>query len=572
MRDVSYASWPRDVRLFQTPETLESRQAHTRTLVILGVIGFFFIAVLAKIGQLMVMLDAQGGRNEQRFPTTLIGRGNILDRNGNILATSLITSSAYVNPKDVLDPKEAAYKLSQLFPTLSYEDLYKKLSSQKTFVWIKRNLTPAQQESINNLGIPGVYFQREEKRVYPYNKLTAHVVGFTDVDNKGISGLERSFDEQLRENGSEIRLSLDIRAQHVLYEELSKGMATFKAKGASGIVLDTQTSEIIAMVSLPDFDPNQNQKSDPNSIFNSNTLGVYEMGSVFKIFTVAMALDAGKITLNSGYDTARELRIGGHKIKDLYPKNRWLSVPEIFMYSSNIGSVQMALDVGPEKQREFLERLGLLTPTPLELPEMGKPMAPARWGDVGAATISYGYGVAVSPLQMINGVAAVVNGGILRMPTLLVGGSQGAPERRVLSSADSEKMRRLMHLSVKQGTGKKGDVDGYVVGGKTGTANKKKLNGKGYAQTNCHRSLFVGAFPMVKPRYVILIMLDEPQGTKETFGFSTGGWTSAPIAGNCIKRIAPVLGVLPVNEKSPVIQSAMRIHPHLWGGGLRVTR
>ena len=230
----------------------------------------------------------------------------------------------------------------------------------------------------------------------------------------------------------------------------------------------------------------------------------------------------------------------------------------------------MALEVGPEKQREFLEKIGLLAPTPLELPEMGKPLAPKRWGDVSAATISYGYGVAISPLQMVNGVAAIINGGLLRRPTLVLGGNKEAPEKRVISSSTSEKMRRLLHMSVKEGTGKKGDADGYLVGGKTGTANK--LQGKGYVKQNLHRSLFVGAFPMLKPRYVILVMLDEPKGIKETFGFSTGGWTSAPIAGGVIKRIAPVLGVLPVNEKSATIQSAMRIHSPSSQGSISVTR
>ena len=555
-------SWPRDDRLFQSLETTETRQAHQRSIVLLIGIIIGFIFVIGKITHLMVLHSAEEGRHAKRFPTTLIGRGNILDRNGNILATTLTTSSAYANPKDILNVEEAAVKLSTLFPNLSYQSLFEKLSTSKTFVWIKRNLTPQQQEAINGLGLPGVYFQREEKRVYPYDKLTAHVVGFTDVDNNGISGIEKYFDQSLRENDSSVHLSLDVRVQHILYDELANGMEKFKAIGASGIILDTETSEVIAMVSLPDFDPNQSLKPDGNAIFNSSTLGIYEMGSVFKIFTLAMALDSGKINLNSGYDTSKEFKVGKYKIKDFYAKNRWLSVPEIFMYSSNIGSVKMALDVGPEKQREFLEKMGLLKPMPLELPETGKPLAPTRWGDVGAATISYGYSVAISPLQMINGVASMVNGGILRNPTLILGGSKDSPEHRVISSNTSEKMRRLMHLSVKEGTGKKGDADGYLVGGKTGTANK--TSGKGYVSKNCHRALFVGAFPMIKPRYVILIMLDEPKGIKETFGFSTGGWTSAPIAGNIIKRISPLVGILPMDEKSSAIQSVLHIgHPKI---------
>jgi cell division protein FtsI (penicillin-binding protein 3) len=549
--------WPHDARLFQSLETKETNQAHQRTLILLITIGLLFTLVVGKIAYLMVLRSSDDEGSARKLPTTLISRNNILDRHGNILATTLITSSAYANPKDILNPEEAAEKLSKLFPGLPYKTLLEKLSSKKTFVWIKRNLTPQQQEDINKLGLPGVYFQREEKRVYPYDKLTAHVVGLTDVDGNGVAGIERHFDQYLRESDAKVTLSLDIRAQHILYEELSKGMEKFSAIAASGIILDTETSEVISMVSLPDFDPNQSKQIDANSIFNSNTLGIYEMGSIFKIFTLAMALDSGKINLNSGYDTSKAFKVGKHKIKDFYGKNRWLSIPEIFMYSSNIGSVKMALEVGPEKQREFLEKMGLLNATPLELPETGKPLAPQQWGDVGAATISYGYGVAISPLQMINGVASIVNGGLLRTPTLILGKNNDAPARRVISSNTSEKMRRLMHLSVKQGTGKKSDANGYLVGGKTGTANK--TSNKGYVAKNYHRALYVGAFPMVKPRYVILIMLDEPKGIKETFGFSTGGWTSAPIAGSIIKRIAPILGVLPVDEKSNAIQSAMRI-------------
>ena len=562
--------WLQDERLFKSPESLESNEARQRVLILFLCVGLFFTLVLWKLASLMVISTMNDGSNAARLPTTLIERGNILDRNGDILATSLITASAYANPKDILNAEEAAQKLSGLFPDLDYKKILAKLTSGKTFTWMKRNLTPKQQTELNKLGIPGIYFQREEKRIYPHDKLTAHVVGFTDVDNNGISGVEQYFDKGLRENGSSIKLSLDIRAQHILHEELQKGMEKFKAKAASGIILDSNTSEIIAMVSLPDFDPNQIKKANSSNIFNSNTLGIYEMGSIFKIFTLAMALDSGKITLKSGYDTSKKFKVGKYHIKDFYGKDRWLSIPEIFMYSSNIGSVKMALDVGIDKQREFLERMGLLEPTPLELPETGKPLVPTDWGEVRAATISYGYGMAISPLQMINGVAAIVNGGFLRSPTLVHKGNDGAPEKRVISSSTSEKMRRLMHLSVKQGTSKKSDAKGYLVGGKTGSANK--VQGKGYVQKNFHRALFTGAFPMVKPRYVVLIMLDEPQGTKETHGFSTGGWTSSPIAKEVIQRVSPILGVLPVNEKSSIVQSAMRIQPVASQGNVRVTR
>ena len=546
-----------DDRLFQSPETIEAQEAHKRIIPLFLTLGLLFFLVLGKLTNLMVIHTSARDQHAHRFPATLIERGNILDRNGHILATSLITSSIYANPKKILNPQEAAHKLSSLFTNLSYDSLYKKLSSSKSFVWIKRTITPHEQQEVNKLGIPGVYFQREEKRVYPHHKLTAHVVGLTSIDNTGISGIEKSFDETLRENNSSVNLSLDIRVQHILHDALSKGMETFQAKAASGIVLDTETSEVIAMVSLPDFDPNYPKKIDPNTTFNTSTLGIYEMGSIFKIFTLAMALDSGKITLKDGYDTSKTFKVGRHRIKDFHSKNRWLSIPEIFMYSSNIGSVKMVMDMGIERQKDFLEKLGFFQPLSFELPETGTPLTPRSWGEVTAATASYGYGLAISPLQMINGVASIINGGLLRTPTLILGKNKGAPEKRIIASSTSDTMRRLLHLSVKEGTGRKGDAKGYLVGGKTGTANKN--DGGKYTQKNYHRSLFAGAFPMLKPRYVVLVMLDEPQGTKETFGFSTGGWTSAPIAGEVIKHAAPLLNVLPVDENSPTIRSAMHL-------------
>lgn len=564
---TSHVPWPQDERIFQSPQALETKQAHQRSSVLLLFLALLFLLIMGKLTHLMVLYNTHSGSDNIRLPTTLIERGNILDRHGNILASSLATASLYANPKEIINAREAAQKLSKRFKDLSYQKIHSLLTSGKSFVWLKRSLTPQEQQDVNTLGLPGVYFQREEKRIYPYDKLTSHVVGFTGLDNTGLSGIEKHFDRTLRTDSTSVQLSLDIRAQHILHDELVKGMEKFSAKGASGIILDAQTSEVIAMASLPDFDPHYPDKADNGSTFNSATLGIYEMGSIFKIFTLAMALDAGTITLQDGYDTSKEYKVGKYKMKDFYGKNRWLSIPEVFMYSSNIGTVKMTLELGPEAQRSFLDKMGLLTSTPLELPETGKPMAPDRWGEVGAATISYGYGVAISPLQMINGVAAVVNGGLLKQPTILLDGSKGRPEKRVISEETSEKMRRLLYLSVKEGSGRKSAAPGYLVGGKTGTANKTL--GKSYVKKNFHRSLFVGAFPINTPRYVVLIMLDEPQGIKETQGFSTGGWTSAPIAGSIIKRVAPVLGVLPVNEKSPTIQSAMHIPSSVRGNRVK---
>jgi cell division protein FtsI (penicillin-binding protein 3) len=321
--------------------------------------------------------------------------------------------------------------------------------------------------------------------------------------------------------------------------------------------MDARTGEVLAMVSLPDFDPNQPDSIDGEPRFNRATLGVYEMGSTFKIFTTAMALDSGKVTLQGGYDASEPIRIARYVIRDFHAKKRWLSVPEIFMYSSNIGSVKMALDVGPSAQRAFLRNLGMLTPSPVEITEVGAPLAPGQWRDINAMTIAFGHGIAVSPMQLVSGVAAMVNGGVLYPPTLirrppgelLVG-------KRVISARTSEKIRRLLRLVVEHGTGGKAEATGFLVGGKTGTA--EKVVGRRY-KAKALMSSFVGAFPMNDPRYVVFAMLDEPTGTKETFGYATGGWVAAPVVGNVISRIGPMLGVRPVDEEAPAIRRQMAI-------------
>ncbi|MDC0349344.1 penicillin-binding protein 2 [Alphaproteobacteria bacterium] len=490
-------------------------------------------------------------------------RGDILDRNGIILATNLITFSLFANPKNISDPRLIAKKLSSIFPELSEKKIYQKLSSPSPFVWIKRNLTPKQKLSVQYLGQDGLDFQKEQKRVYPHEKLMAHVVGYTNVDNQGLSGIERQFETALKTTEAPVTLSIDVRVQHILREALIKGMREFSAKKASGIIMDAKTSEILGMVSLPDFDPHRPKTSE--AIFNTNTLGVYEMGSIFKIFTFAMGLDHRLISLRQGFDASKPIRFGRFTIRDFHAKNRWLSVPEIFMYSSNIGTVKIALKVGADRQKKFFEKLGFLKPLKTELGENGIPMAPRNWKDINVATISYGYGMAISPLQLVSGVATMVNGGVLRAPTFLKKEKGKDSYTRIISAATSEKIRRLMHLVVKNGSGKRSDAQGYIVGGKTGSANKKIEGSKGYAKKNKHRSIFMGAFPMTDPRYLVFIMLDEPKGTKKTWGLSTGGITSAPIAKEVIEKAAPILGVMPVDESSPRIRSAMRINtrgPH----------
>ena len=518
----------------------------------LMVAGALFTAAFAVIGIRVIDVSVFSDNAEPRYTRSITkdekntGRADIVDRNGILMATSLNTASLFANPRLVLDPEQAALRLSTALPDINVKAIEKKLRSNRGFVWLRRHLTPRQQYAVNRLGIPALNFQREARRMYPLGPLASHVLGFTDIDNKGLSGVERYFDKELRTRQENMALSIDVRVQHVLEHELGAAMKEFRAIGAAGLVMDVNTGEIVAMSSLPSFDPNQSGSIPEDLRFNRTTLGVYEMGSTFKIFTTAMALDAGTVTLKGGYDATNPIRIARFTIKDFHAKKRWLSVPEIFMYSSNIGAVKMALDVGISGHQKFLARLGMLKTVAVELSETGAPLSPNRWREINSMTISFGHGLAVSPLHLVAGVASIVNGGIYRTPTLVRRNPADVPAgKRVISEETSLQMRRLMRLVVEQGTGRKAAAPGYLVGGKTGTA--EKVSGRGYKRKALISS-FVAAFPMHKPRYVVLAMLDEAKGTKKTFGYATGGWVAAPVVGAVVRRIAPVLGLRPMKD------------------------
>lgn len=515
-----------------------------RLLVTAVVLSMTFAAVVVRLVDLMVTnggfepLTAQANPDNGQ-PT---GRANILDRNGLILATSLPTVSLYADPQAILDADDAAEKISTVLPGLNRAETLVKLGSQSRFVWLARNLTPRQHYQINRLGIPGVAFLRGERRVYPHGHLAAHVLGLTDVDGRGVAGIERYFDHTLRAGGEALRLSLDLRVQAILHEELTAAVNEFKAIGATGVVLDVNNGEVVAMVSLPDFDPNAPGQIRGDAGFNRATKGVYEMGSTFKLFTAAMALDSGAVNLDGGYDASKPIRVARFTISDYHAKNRWLSVPEIILHSSNIGAAKMAMDVGTLGQREYLDRFGLLKPASVELPEIGSPLTPPRWREINTMTISYGHGIAVSPLQLVDGIAALVNGGLRRTPSLLFQGRRHVDGERVVSKRTSEQMRGLMRLVVTGGTGRKAEAPGYLIGGKTGTADK--LTNGGYV-SGAKISSFVGAFPINDPRYVVLALVDEPKGNKRTFNYATGGWVAAPVVGQVVERMAPMVGIAP---------------------------
>ncbi len=522
-------------------------RARTRLLVVCCafLLSFFIIA-----GRLIdVTLFRRSGEETLAHRKALYGqnsRTDIVDRNGELLATSLKTSSLYANARVILDAKDAALKLIHVLPELDYNDALHRLESGKGFVWLARHLTPQKEAEIIRLGLPGIYFQQDERRVYPHGELFAHVLGYTNIDNQGLGGVERKFNDLLLSQEAPLKLSLDIRVQHVMRDELLAGIEKFSAQGAAGLVMDVRTGEILAMVSLPDFDPNQVGKMGPQkeALFNRITLGAYEMGSSFKIFNTALYIESGISSLATKFDVSAPLRVGRFRIKDFHPHHYPLTVAEIFTESSNIGAAKMAMQMGPALQKAFFKKLGFLKPSTLEVSEVGVPLYPKKWSEPTLITASYGYGVAISPLQLATATAGIVNKGIMQKPTLLKI-THAKKGTRVVSERTSEIMRKLLYVIGTWGRGKKARVWGYEVGGKTGTANT--LNGKSYKEGS-NLTSFEGIFPMSNPQYLVLTMVDRPQAIKETYGFNAGGWNAAPIAGKIIERIAPLLQVPPVNE------------------------
>ena len=472
-------------------------------------------------------------------------RAQIVDRNGVILATSLRTYSLYAHPWQVIDAKAAATKLKAALPSLDQPSLAAMFATKKRFAWVKRHLTPAQYQKVNSLGLPGLYVRPDERRVYPHGRMAAHVIGFTNVDNRGLSGVEQYFDAELERGMAPLRLTLDIRVQYALRDEIGRAMKRFRAQAGTAVVMDAHNGNIIGMASLPDFDPNHPAEAPVGSRFNRGTLGVYELGSIFKLLTVAQALDSGTARMQDRVDVRRPIRIASYSIRDYQMMHRLISVDEVIVYSSNIGAAKLALGFGGKAQKRFLGKLGLLTPVKIELPEVGAPLFPKKWRKINTMTIAFGHGVAVSPVQFSAAMSAIVNGGLQVRPTLVKRPGRTIPVgKRLLSEETSLRVRYLMRQVVKRGTGKRAASPGYLVGGKTGSADKYS-NGK---RPRGLISSFVGAFPINNPRYVVLIVLDDPKGNKETGFKGTGGLVAAPTFKEIVGRIAPILKVSPVNE------------------------
>jgi cell division protein FtsI (penicillin-binding protein 3) len=483
-------------------------------------------------------------------------RGDIVDRDGQPLARTIDAWTIAVHPTKIIGDKLAlARQLAQLMPEHSEAQYFALLRSDKPFFYLRRRAAPALVEAVNAIGEPGLAIEREPDRLYPQTTLAAHVIGYTDIDGHGVAGMERAFDSRLadaRTRGEPLTLSISSPLQQALEHELSDAMTQFQAIGAAGVIMDMHTGEVLAMTSLPQLNPNAAGQGTDEARFNRATLGVYELGSTFKPFTVAMAMDSGIIkSFGQIYNCPDELVAYGHAIHDTHPFGRQCTVAEIMKESSNIGTAQIAAQVGAQRQKFFLGKMGFMGPVQIELRERARALTPgANWGPLEVMTVGFGHGIAVTPLHLATGYATLFNGGIYRPATLLKVDRDHpiGPGRRVFSEETSYRMRALLREVVLAGTGKKADAPGYRVGGKTGTA-EKLLNG--HYTSSAVVTTFAGVFPMDEPRYVVVAMLDDPKPTKDTYGFHTAGWNVAPVVSRTISRIAPMLGVRPDKNREP---------------------
>jgi cell division protein FtsI (penicillin-binding protein 3) len=549
-------------------QTASLSQAQGR-IVLVSIFFLFVYGVFAiRAFDLMILQGSLAGfRNQVQDNDSLVStvsapRRDIVDREGVLLATSIKTASLYADPMVMIDPVETAKGLVAIFPDLNQGDLLQKLQGKKRFVWIKRNITPAEQSAVLELGQPGLAFQEEYKRLYPHAELTAHLIGYSGVDGAGLAGIEQSFNPLLKTDGDPLELTLDVRLQHILRREMKRTIDEFRASGGAGIILDAKSGAVLAAVSWPDFDPHQPGPAEADHKFNRVTLGAYELGSTFKIFTTAAVLEHLNLPLDTTFDTRHPIKVGRFTIADFHPENRVQTIPEVFMHSSNIGTAMMAQQLGTAGLKNFFDRLGFLTPLQFDVPETGRPIVPKPWREVSTITASYGHGIAISPLQLAAATATVIGDGTIIHPFLAVkkNTSHRPPVvERVVSPKTVAQMRSMMRLVVTNGTGSKADVPGMLVGGKTGTS-EKSINGR-YVE-NALMSSFVGAFPMNDPRYVVQITIDDPKPHAQSFGYATAGWTAAPAVGRVIQGISAVMAMAPEpSRQDPATLLARYIQP-----------
>jgi len=540
------------------------RRAEGRLLVL----AVMFFAAFGVVGGRMAVLAS----SEPAEPRTSVAgaqiqaqRADIVDREGRILATNFDTHSLYAQPQQMVDPENAAEKLAAIFPDLEREELLKDFTGKRKFLWIKRKLSPEQKQAVHDIGEPGLLFGPREMRLYPNGKLAAHVLGGAGFGREGVhaaevigvAGIERFYDERLRDPArahEPLTLSLDLSVQAAMERVLYGGMKIMNAKGAAGILMDVHTGEVVAVASLPDFDPNDRPappvsgRPGDSPLFNRAVQGVYELGSTFKVFAVAQALELGLVSPSTMIDTTSPMTWGRFRIRDFHNYGPELSVTKVIVKSSNVGTARMAMEIGGTRQRAFLEKLGFMEPSPLEISEASrsKPLLPKNWSELSTMTISYGHGLSTTPMHLAAGYATIANGGRRVTPTLLRS-PDAEPGERVISAQTSAAMRKMLREVVSEGTASLGEVEGYAVGGKTGTADKPKENGGGYYKDKVIAT-FASMFPAHDPKYVLVVTLDEPVETSGDQPRRTAGWTAVPIAAEIIRRVAPLMGLRPEIE------------------------
>ena len=539
-------------------------QTEGRLLVLAGM----FLSAFIVVGSRMAMLsatEAQEPRAEVAGASIATARADIVDRNGRILATNLVTHALYAQPPQMVDPERAAAELVKIFPDLKVDRLIKDFTGKRKFLWIKKKISPEQKQAVFDIGEPGLLFGPREMRLFPNGRLAAHVLGGASFGREGVAaaevigvaGVEKQFDDYLRDpanGGAPLELSLDLTVQSAIEQVLYGGMKLMNAKGAASVLMDVYTGEVISVVSLPDFDPNnrprvltEGDQSD-SPLFNRAVQGVYELGSTFKIFAAIQAMDLGLVNPNTVIDTGVPLKIGKFRIGEFKGKNYGkLSVSDIIVKSSNRGTGRLALEIGPDRQQEFLKSLGFFERTPFEIVEAqgSQPLLPKRWGKLSSVTISYGHGLSSTPMHLAAGYAAIANGGYTVKPTVLKQTSV-ARGTQVMTPAAASAAREMLRKVVTKGTASFGEVEGYQVAGKTGTADKPKPRGGYY--DNKVINTFASLFPANDPKYVLIVTLDEPVETSGPKPRRTAGWTAVPVAAEIIRRAAPLLGLKPTVE------------------------
>lgn len=508
-----------------------------RLFIVYSFIVLGFVAVILRL-LFVVIFSGEIDVNEIYNGKKISKRANIVDRNGVIIATDLDVKILYANSILIRDPKLVAKALSDTFPDLDYDKILRRLSRKSKkdgWVFIKRDITPKQEQEINKLGIAGLIFEESKVRVYPQRDSLSQILGYADTDGNGLAGIEKQYDDFLRRGNKDLQLAVDVRIQDVLNNQLKNALVKYKAGAAFGIIMDVNNGEIVALSSLPDFDLNDQSAAKDNAKFNRATYGLYELGSVFKIFTMAQAFEEKAVNLNESFSVKDPIRFGKFSIDDDHKDKDILTTTEVFTHSSNIGSVKIIQRIGPERQKKFLQKIGLLDKIKTDFPSLGSPMFPRSWREINSATIAFGHGIAVTPLHIVRSVAAVVNNGRLFNPSFIKLNKEPSFER-VISENSSTTMRSLLQKVIREGTGKNSAIEDYEVGGKTGTAEHAESGSYNKGKT---LASFVAAFPINNPRYVIYVGIDQPN-----YIFNTGGMVAAPVTGEVIKNVVPILDAI----------------------------